>query len=167
MSQRKLTSMGFTTRTKKDTKPRDESTSRPVSAPRSTDETRGRTTHRQEDPKQPTRTPSRSANITRQSSRRPRREAQRSISPIRAVYHANQRNDLYRGGRIFTGRVRGHVSQGEWYERSPHLRDGRAHSVDRKPPKSPSLKDEGEEDKLVRRMVEARAKMKGRKERTL
>lgn len=47
------------------------------------------------------------------------------------------------------------------------MRDGRAHSVDRKPPKSPSLKDEGEEDKLVRRMVEARAKMKGRKERTL
>jgi len=120
---------------------------------------------------------SRSAVIPRQSSRRPRREAGLSISPIRAVYNHAERGDAYLYGtychipgfqpRARSGRSAARISPGAWYDRSPHLRYGLAHETMTKRSKSPGWDDEGDEDVIVKRMVEARSERTRRKDTRL
>lgn len=84
---------------------------------------------------------SRSTSIPRQRSLRPRHEAQHSISPVCAIYNHADRASAYPPSarnpspsqlKFWSGRASTHVSQGEWYERSPHLRDGRVHEIKQK-----------------------------------
>lgn len=144
------------------------------------DEERGRSTHRRNQSQQITNTStstgsrsrSRSASISRQSSRRPRREAAVSISPIRAVYNHAERDDAYlnnacrrmSGTRTRSGRSSVRISPGTWYDRSPHLRYGLAHETRTKRSKSPDRDDDEDEDVIVKRMVNVRRKKLTKKE---
>lgn len=120
---------------------------------------------------------SRSAVIPRQSSRRPRREAGLSISPIRAVYNHAERGDVYLYDaychipgfqpRARSGRSAARISPGAWYDRSAHLRYGLAHETRTERCKSPDWDDEGDEDAVAKRMVEARSKRTRRKDKRL
>lgn len=158
--------MGLFTRSKPEKK--GASASRSANQHTDDDADRGRNTRRADDRRFPSRPPSRSAAIACQSSCRPRREARISISPVRGVYNQSQRDHAYRrASSTRAGRSTADVSRGDSFDRSPHLPDSRVHEVKHRRARSPSWNDDGYEELVVQRMVEARLKRVRKKEKRL